>query len=450
MEDGALGLRAAARVVRAAATPLTGGIADYEPLIELIGDARIVLIGEASHGTHEFYSERARITKRLIEECGFRAVAVEGDWPDSWQVNRYVRGVTVHDDPLRALAAYRRFPVWMWRNTVVLEFISWLRDHNSRIPEQSQRTGFYGIDLYSLYESIDSVIAYLEHEDPAAAERAREHYACFENFGKTSLHYGRNVSLGVSEPCRRGAIAQLVEIQKHAAEAMRSAVFSKVDEFVQAEVNARTVSDAEEYYRSMFTDPHGSWNLRDRHMADTLDRLVAHLDATGGNGKVVVWAHNSHVADSRANEMSERGEFTLGRFARERHGSDVRLVGMSTASGSVTASTDWGMPGLRRTVKPAVEGSVEHLFHATGAPAFMVIPTAGSELGRCLQQRRLERAIGVIYRPQTELQSHYRWGCVADEFDAMIHIDETRALVPLDRGAEWHADEPPETYPTAL
>ena len=442
---------AASRAVRAAALPLTGAPGDHDGLMELVGESRIVLIGESSHGTHDFYAQRAAITKRLIEEKGFRGVAVEGDWPDSWQVNRYVRGLVAHDDPLKALAGFRRFPTWMWRNTVVLEFIAWLRDGNSRITEPARRCGFYGLDLYSLFESIDSVIAYLEHEDPAAAERARSRYACFEAFGGASVRYGRDVSLGVSEPCRRGAVEQLVELQKLASSHLRLDGFDREDEFLHAEINARTVGDAEEYYRSMFSDPHGSWNLRDRHMADTLDRLLAHLETPDGDaGKVVVWAHNSHVGDSRATEMGDRGELTVGRLARERYGSDAVLIGMTTHHGSVTASTDWGMPGLRRKVRPAIDGSIEHLMHSAGLPAFTVIPSRGSHLGQRLSQHRLERAIGVVYRPQTERESHYRWARAADEFDAILHIDETRALEPLERTSEWQGGEPPETFPTAL
>lgn len=448
--DGTREITAASRSVRAAAVPLTGGSGDYDGLIERVGGSRLVLIGEASHGTHEFYAERARITRRLIEELGFAAVAIEGDWPDAWHVNRYVRGLTAHDDPLRALAGFRRFPVWMWRNTVLLEFISWMRDHNSRIAEPAGRAGFYGLDLYSLYESIDAVLEYLDLVDPAAADRARLRYSCFETFGGLSQRYGREAALGVSEPCRREAVAQLVDLRKRRTRSLRHDGFNREDEFIHAELNAQAVIDAEEYYRSMFSDPHGSWNLRDRHMADTLDRLIAHLDTHGGEGKVVVWAHNSHVGDSRANEMGERGELTLGRLARERHGSDAVAVGMTTFSGSVTASADWGMAGLRRNVRPALEGSLEHLFHSSGLDSFIVIPERGSGIAQRLSQPRLERAIGVVYRPQTERESHYRWGRASDEFDAIIHIDETRALAPLDRGAEWHGGEPPETYPTAL
>jgi erythromycin esterase-like protein len=239
-------------------------------------------------------------------------------------------------------------------------------------------------------------------------------------------------------------------LQRHAADWLRRDGFTAEDDFLHAEVNARTVSDAEEYYRSMFTDPHGSWNLRDRHMADTLDRLIAHLATHGDGGGVVVWAHNSHVGDSRATEMSTRGEFTLGRFARERHGADVVLVGMTTHNGTVTAASDWGLPGMRRHIRPAVEGSVEDLFHSTGLPSFLLIPELDSDLHRRLGERRLERAIGVVYRPRTERESHYRWSHIADEFDAIVHIDETNALKPLEATAEWRPGEPPETFPSAL
>lgn len=442
-------ITAASRAIRAAAIPLSGSEADYAPLLDAIGDSRLVLIGEASHGTHEFYAERAKLTRRLIEERGFSAVAIEGDWPDAWWINRYVRGITVHDDPLRALVGFRRFPTWMWRNTVLVDFIGWLRSHNLSSGGDAVGAGFYGLDLYSLFESIEAVITYLEPVDREAAARARKRYACFETFTGESVRYGREVSFGVSEPCRREAVAQLVELQRRAGDWLARDGFEREEEFLHAEINARTVTDAEEYYRSMFGDPHGSWNLRDRHMADTLDRLVAHLERHGAGG-VVVWAHNSHVGDARATEMGERGETTLGRLVRERHGGDAFLVGMTTHRGSVTAATDWGMPGLRRKVRPALDGSVEHLLHSTGLPSFLVLPGEDTPAHRRLMQHRLERAIGVVYRPQTERESHYRWCRPAEEFDAIIHIDETRALEPLERSSEWQRGEPPETYPTAL
>ena len=443
-------LAAHARALRGEARPLTGDASDHDALLERIGDARIVLLGEASHGTHEFYRERCRITQRLIAERGFSAVAVEGDWPDAYRVNRWVRGAGPDRDADEALQGFRRFPTWMWRNADVLDFAGWLREHNDRLASDSHRAGFYGLDLYSLYASIDAVIAYLEAVDPPAAAHARERYACFTPYGAEGQAYGRAVTLGVSEPCRREAVAQLLDLRRSAADYLRQDGFAAEDELLFAEENAQTITDAEEYYRSMFGDPAGSWNLRDRHMADTLDQLMAHLDRHVGRARIVVWAHNSHVGDARASEMGARGELNLGQLARERHGRDAVLVGFTTHEGSVTAAADWGGAALRRRVRPALPGSVEALLHATGMPAFTLIPEPGGAAERVLGEPRLERAIGVIYRPETERQSHYFAARAAERFDALIHLDATRAVEPLERTAGWLGGEPPETYPTAL
>lgn len=443
-------LLAAAAALRAEARPISGAPGDYDVLLDRVADARVVLLGEASHGTHEFYAERARITRRLVEECGFTAVAIEGDWPDAQRVNRYLRGGGPDHDAEEALRGFRRFPTWMWRNAEVLDLVGRLRHHNDRVTHDSRRVGFYGLDLYSLYTSIEAVLAYLDRVDPEAAARARERYACFTPYGEESQAYGRAVTLGVSEPCRREAIAQLVDLRRHAADYLRRDGFAAEDEQLIAEENARTVADAEEYYRSMFGDPGASWNLRDRHMADTLDHLLAHLDRHVGTGRVVVWAHNSHVGDARATELGERGDLTLGRLARERHGRDAVLVGFTTYDGTVTAATTWGGPALRRTVRPGLPGSLEALLHEVGLPGFVLVPQPGGAALRALDRTRIARAIGVIYRPETERQSHYVGSRTAAQYDALIHVDGTRAVEPLEREAAWLEGEPPATYPTAL
>jgi len=436
--------------VRAEARPLTGSPSDYDELLDRIGDARVVLLGEASHGTHEFYAERARITRRLVDEHGFTAVAIEGDWPDAHRVNRYVRGAGRDRDAEEALTGFRRFPTWMWRNADVLELVGWMRSRNDGVEHASRRVGFYGLDLYSLYESIEAVIAYLDQVDPPAADLARERYACFGQYGGESQEYGRSVTLGVTEPCRRAAVAQLLDLRRRAAHDLERDGFAAEDEVLFAEQNAHSVVDAEEYYRSMFGDPAASWNLRDRHMADTLEQLIAHLDRHVGEGRVVVWAHNSHVGDARATEMGERGELTLGRLARERFGRDAVLVGFTTYEGTVTAATHWGGAALRRRVRPGLAGSLEALLHSLRMPAFTLVPLPGGPAARALQRIRIARAIGVIYRPETERQSHYFTARAADQFDAIVHIDRTRAVEPLERGAQWLGGEPPATYPTAL
>jgi len=428
------------------AQPLNGAAGDYDRLIDLVGNSSVVLLGEASHGTHEFYRERALITRRLIEEKGFSAVAVEADWPDAYRVNRYVRGAPDDADAEEALRGFRRFPTWMWRNAEVLDFVGWLRAHNEATPGGG--AGFYGLDLYSLYSSVAEVIRYLARVDPPAAERARERYACFEQFGHEGA-YGRAATLGVTESCRRAVVAQLTELQRRSDAYLRRDGHAAEDEQFYAEQNARLVARAEEYYRSMFADHGTSWNLRDRHMADTLARLRDHLARHGDPVRVVVWEHNSHVGDARATEMGRRGELNVGQLARERWPGTAALVGFTTYEGTVTAASTWDAPAERKRVRPALEGSYEALFHAAGEPRMLVDLSRG-RAAETLRRPMLERAIGVIYRPETERVSHYFEASLAEQFDAVIHVDETRAVEPLERTPGWEVGEPPETYPSAL
>ncbi len=429
------------------AQPLSGAAGDYDELLERIGDASVVLLGEASHGTHEFYRERALITHRLIEEKGFCAVAVEADWPDAHRVNRYVRGAGDDGDAEEALRGFRRFPTWMWRNAEVLDFVGWLRDRNERAGE-ADAAGFYGLDLYSLHASIAEVIRYLVRVDPGGATRARERYACFEQFGHEQA-YGRMTSLGVTESCRRAVVAQLIELQRRAGSYLRGDGLAAEDAQFYAEQNARLIASAEEYYRSMFADHGTSWNLRDRHMADTLVRLRAHLARHGRPVRVVVWAHNSHIGDARATEMGRRGELNVGQLARERWPGEVALVGFTTYEGTVTAAATWDAPAERREVRPALPESYEALFHELGEPGFLLDLTRGAA-AESLRGPLLERAIGVVYRPETERVSHYFEADLAAQLDFVVHIDETRAVEPLERTAGWQLGEPPETYPSAL
>jgi len=445
-----LGERAVLDAVRREAYPLTGDHRDYDALLALIGDARIVLLGEASHGTHEFYRERARITKRLIAEHGFTALAIEGDWPDAYRVNRYIHGAREDRDAEEALRGFRRFPTWMWRNADVLDLVGWLRAHNDNLERGARGAGFYGLDLYSLGASMEAVIGYLDGQDPDAATRARARYECLQPYGAESATYGQAVLLGVGEPCRRRVIEQLVELRRRAGDYLRRDGLAAEDEYFFAEQNAAVVADAEEYYRTMFGDHAGSWNLRDRHMADTLDQLLAHLDRHGGTARVVVWEHNSHIGDARATEMAQRGELNIGQLMRERHGRDVVNVGFTTYTGTVTASSEWGGPAERKRVRPAIADSYEALLHATHIPAFLLCPLAAGDSGRALAEPRLERAIGVIYHPQTERQSHCFLASAARQFDALVHIDSTRAVEPLELTSAWELGEPPETYPSAL
>ena len=436
--------------VRKAARPLTGADRDYDPLMELIGESRFVLLGEASHGTHEFYRERARITQRLIEEKGFTAVAVEADWPDAYRVNRYVRGAGDDVDATEALSDFRRFPQWMWRNTVVVDFVEWLRTHNDTISPNGRKAGFYGLDLYSLHASLKAVIQYLERVDPEAARRARARYACFDHFGPDPQIYGFIAATDRSKSCRDEVVGQLVELRRRVTEYARRDSRIAEDELFYAEQNARLVKNAEEYYRSMFFEDVSSWNLRDSHMVETLDALVAHLNRQGGQAKVVVWAHNSHLGDARATEMGQRGELNVGQLMRQKYGREAVLIGFTTHHGTVTAASDWGGAAERKRVRPALPGSYETLFHSVLAAPFLLTWQANEALGNAFRDTRLERAIGVIYRPETERMSHYFQARLADQFDAVLHFDETRAVEPLEYTVEWDAGELPETFPFAV
>lgn len=438
----------AAIAVRQAAIPLTGDRSDHDALVERIGNADVVLLGEASHGTHEFYAERARITQRLIAEEGFTAVAVEADWPDAYRVNRHVRGRGEDRSAEAALRGFRRFPTWMWRNEEVAGFVDWLHTHNQETS--GSQAGFYGLDLYSLHGSMEAVVDYLAGVDPEGAERARERYACFEPFANESQAYGRAVVMGASEPCRRDAIAQLVELRRRGGGYLQhDGEVAEEEQFV-AEQNARLITNAEEYYRTMFGERAASWNLRDRHMADTLDELMAFLGRTGDRPRVVVWAHNSHVGDARRTQMRERGELNLGQLARERLGTGAVLVGFTTYAGSVTAAHDWGDAPRTRRIRDALPESGEAVLHNAGLEAFCVITDADPRVAAALNRPRLHRAIGVLYRPRTELESHYLVTQLGKQFDAIIHFDRTGPVTPLDRAPAWELDEPPETYPTAL
>ena len=437
------------KALRDAAYPLAGSARDYDPLIGRIGEARFALLGEASHGTHEFYCERAEITKRLIAEKNFTAVAVEADWPDAYRVNRYVRGASDDVDAMEALADFRRFPTWMWRNTVVVEFIEWLRAYNDALPPGAEKVGFYGLDLYSLHASMKAVLRYLEKVDPEAAKQARERYSCFDHVGEDTQAYGLMTRLNLSKSCEEEVVSQLLELQRRAADYVRRDGRLD-DDLFYAEQNARLVKNAEAYYRSVFLEEVSSWNLRDRHMAETLDALVAHLGRKGSRAKIAVWEHNSHLGDARATEMGQRGELNVGQLTREKYGSEAVLVGFTTHHGTVTAASDWGKPAKRKRVRPALAGSYEALFHAAKRDRFLLILNDGDTMVQQLSVPRLERAIGVIYRPDTERQSHYFRARLPNQFDAVLHFDETRAIKSLEITQEWEAGELPDTFPFAV
>jgi erythromycin esterase-like protein len=416
-------------------------------VLEPIGDARLVLIGEATHGTQEFYRVRAEITRALIAEKGFNIVAVEADWPDAYRANRFVRHTSDDQTTADALSDFTRFPRWMWRNTEVVRFLDWLREHNaSRDP--AQHAGFYGLDLYSLHASMDAVLGYLRKVDPEAAVRARDRYRCFEGFGEDAQSYGYAATLGLTPSCEDEAVAQLTELRRRAGELVARDGRMAADEQFFAEQNARLVRNAEGYYRAMFGARQHSWNLRDRHMMETLEALLQHVATTAGESRAVVWAHNSHLGDARATEMGQHGELNLGQLTRERYGTAARLIGFTTHTGSVTAASDWDEPVHHMRVRPSLPASYEALFHSVELERFM-LTFEDQALCEALTIQRLERAIGVIYRPEMERVSHYFTAELPRQFDMVLHIDRTHALEPLETWARVEPDIA-ETYPSGL
>ena len=426
----------------------------YDRLTWDVGDASLVLLGECTHGTREFYRARAAITRQLITEHGFDAIAIEADWPDALHVSRYVCGNSSSLDALDALSSFERFPLWMWRNRETVELVEWLRVHNADVYAPEQRVGVYGLDLYSLRNSMDAVVHYLERTDPAAARLARRRYACFDHMAEDPQRYGYAASFGMRPACEDEVIHQLIDLQaRGAALAASGGGHSEAaDELFFAQQNARVAQNAEAYYRTMFMGRDESWNLRDTHMADTLDALKAHLSERKGRpARIVVWAHNSHIGDARATEMGDHGQLNLGQLVRERHGlADSFLVGFTTHTGHVTAASEWDSPARHKQVKPSRQDSYEHLLHSCALGDFMLPLRSEPAVQQAVSARRLERAIGVIYLPDTERLSHYFHAQLGQQFDAVIHYDETRALHPLDHIAHWRPTEVPDTFPSGV
>jgi erythromycin esterase-like protein len=423
------------RVLRAHARELPGPTdpALPDPLAGL-GEARVVLLGEATHGTSEFYEARATLTRRLIERHGFTVVAIEGDWPDAAQVDAFVRGT-----PVSATApAFARFPTWMWRNEEAAAFIRWLRAWNERVAPE-RRAGFYGLDLYSLGTSIEAVLRYLDEADPATAREARANYACLTPWMRNPAGYGRAALSAGFALCEEKVLATLRRLLERRLELMAQDGAG----FFDAAQNARLVANAERYYRVMYHGSRESWNLRDRHMFETL----RHLLETGPRTRAVVWAHNSHIGDARATEMGRSGELNLGQLGREAWGDSVRLVGFGTDHGTVAAADDWDEPVRIKRVRPALSGSVERVCHETAIPRFHLPIRDAPELADALRRDLLERAIGVIYRPETERWSHYFDASLADQFDHYLWFDATRAVTPLPAPQEQGAEE---TFPFGL
>lgn len=428
-----------AEQIREAAEPVPSiDSVDLGPLMERIGDARVVLLGEASHGTAEFYDMRARITRELIEKKGFSFVAVEADWPDAAQIDHFVRDTRI--EPTEEVT-FSRFPTWMWANTQVLEFVKWLRQHNQQAADPDTAVGFYGLDLYSLYSSIDAVINYLEEVDHEAAVVARRRYGCLTPWQSDPATYGAMALGDAHRNCEQEVVDMLDALMQKRLE------YARQDgrRFLNAVSNARLVKNAEQYYRIMYRGSTSSWNLRDQHMFDTLVQL---LEFHGPRAKAVVWEHNSHVGDAAGTEMGTRGEINVGYLCRQRFGEQAYLMGFGTHTGTVAAASDWGGPMEIKTVRPSMPDSYERLCHDSGLDAFLLPMSRGQEsLRRSLTPARLERAIGVIYRPETEAASHYFNASLPRQFDEYIWFDRTRAVQAL--GPEVAAGVP-ETFPFGL
>lgn len=418
--------------VRAAARPLAGEDRDYDALIELIGDSRFVLLGEATHGTHEFYRERARITRRLVREKGFAAVAIEGDWPETSRVNRYIRGEGGDATAEQALSGYDRFPRWMWANTDVRDLVAWLRERNAALPV-ADRAGIYGLDLYNLMGAADGVVESLRRLDPQAAQRARQRYRCFARYRRDPQAYGQAASVRPYPSCEAQARDQLREVRDLRQREAPKAGPARREELFAAFQSARVVQGGEHYYRNLYRGGISPWNLRDRYMAETLEQVAAHLGQQGNPPKVVVWAHNTHMGDARVTQMGEAGEWNIGQLMRQRHDGDSVLVGFTTYTGTVLAASNWGERGRVKNVLPALPESYAGLFHEAGIGNALLVLRGNAELGRDFGEPRLERAIGVIYLPRQERQRHYFKARLSKQFDAVIHLDETRAVEPLER-----------------
>jgi protein-L-isoaspartate(D-aspartate) O-methyltransferase len=407
-------------------------------LLERIGDARVVLLGEASHGTSEFYRMRSRITQALIERKGFDIVAAEADWPDAARIDHYVRD---RDVPMQEWTAFARFPTWMWRNEEFVEFVEWMRLHNLEL-EHDRRVRFAGLDLYSLYNSIAEVLRFLDDRDPVAARAARERYGCLTPWQSDPAAYGRATLKGEYRSCEHEVAHMLEELLQKRLGLMRG----DDEGFFDAVQNAKLIADAELYYRIMYYGSHESWNLRDQHMFDTLEML---LRFKGPKSKAVIWEHNSHVGDARATAMSARGELNVGELCRKRFGDASYSIGFGTDHGTVAAASYWDGPMEVKAVVPAHADSYEAVFHQVKSQGLMLglRDSLDPELHRRLMEARLERAIGVIYRPETELASHYFQAVLPRQFDEYIWFDDTRAVTPLD---VRKLEGVPDTYPFGL
>lgn len=412
---------------------------DLDALIDRIGNSKVVMLGEASHGNHEYYTWRAAITRRLVTEKGFSFIAVEGDWPDCYNINRYIKHYPGSPSTAReVLDKFNRWPSWMWANWEIAALMEWLRDHNSK-KQPGQRTGFYGLDVYSLWESIEAVVSYLEKEDPDAAVAARQAMRCFQPYAEDPQGYA-HANFRFPGKCKDAVLKMLAEIVD------RSPIYdSDPEAALSTEQNAHVVVNAEKYYRSMVSFSSESWNIRDTHMAETLQRL---LDFHGSSAKAIVWEHNTHIGDARATDMADDEMVNIGQLARERYGeSEVALVGFASYKGSVIAGRAWGAPMQEMEMPPAQPGSVEYMLHNESSSNRMIIFENSSSNDRFMQELT-HRAIGVVYHPEREKLGNYVPSIMAKRYDALIYLDETKALHPLHH--EKGGNKIPDTYPFGM
>lgn len=414
------------------------GEEDLQPLLDTICDSKIVMLGEASHGTHEYYTWRARISKKLIENYGFNFIAVEGDWPDCYRINRYIKGYENKSaEAQEVLQEFGRWPSWMWANWETAAFAEWLKKYNAGL-EESKKTGFYGLDVYSLWESIESIMEYLEKVDPVSLQAAQKAFRCFEPFREGEGQSYAKAAMMVPELCRDEVVALLRKVQEKLPQ-----YDSGYESAFSAEQNAIIAVNAEKYYRTMVQGGGKSWNLRDRHMADTLNRL---LNFHGSDAKAIVWAHNTHIGDARATNMATQGMFNIGELARKEHGRDnISLVGFGSYKGTVIAGNEWGAPMQVLTMPEAKKGSWEQLLHDTGSEDKILLLNKVAEGSQLHKKEIGHRAIGVVYHPDYEKYGNYVPSVLASRYDAFIYIDETRALHPLH--IKQKISEVPDTYP---
>jgi erythromycin esterase-like protein len=425
-----------------ASSQLAGAVNDYDAFMDLVGSARFVLLGASTRGTHEFCAARARITRRLIEEKGFTAIALDADWTDVVRLNRYVHG----SDGQHALASlddFYHFPTWEWRNAAILDFVEWLRDYNLAHHQTAVMVGVHGLDLYNLHAASDLVINRLDEVDPAAARRLRHRcaYPCFDEFGADAQAYGYESSLGLTDRCEAELVNELVNQRVRLAHAAMNNREIVPLELFSAEQNPPLERSAGAYYRAMLGRRAEAWNARSRHLAGTLDALAQYLERSIGSGKVVVWAHTTHVGDGRATELGNRGELSLGQLIRDRHGRDALLVGLLTYNGTVTAASKWGGPIEQKVIPPAAPDSCETLFHEVTHPRLYLSLRQHTEVVSLLRQAQRQRALGAVYRPAIGPRNHYIHARLWEQFDAVVHFDQTTAVQPLPGDPDWQPHE---------